>query len=280
MGEMGHVHVGFLKALGLQEDDGADAVRAFPAAAVGDKPLAYYALREAVCAQLTAHPNAKVVVRGHSLGGALAAIFPALLAFHDERDILDRLLTVVTYGQPRVGNQAFTDFVRAGVPVEPLQVVDRYDVVPRVPFDAPPIAEFVHGGTCVYFDGWYDGRAIAAGGDVPNPNYFDTRYLLSMYGNAWGDLSSSRAPSCGPRRARTTGRAPCHCSTAPPGCSCPASPRIAHGTTSTLSASAASPSRPRMSSDEMMSCIYQMPSYDLQFVQVKNSKFVMGCESV
>ncbi|WVZ96447.1 hypothetical protein U9M48_042085 [Paspalum notatum var. saurae] len=193
MGEMGHVHVGFLKALGLQEDDGADAARTFPAAApasaaAGDKPLAYYALREEVRAQLAAHPNATVVVTGHSLGGALAAIFPALLAFHGEQDILDRLLAVVTYGQPRVGDQAFADFVRAGVPVEPLRVVYRYDVVPRVPFDAPPVAEFVHGGTCVYFDGWYDGRAIAAGEDVPNPNYFDPRYLLSMYGNAWGDL--------------------------------------------------------------------------------------------
>ena len=193
MGEMGHVHVGFLKALGLQEDDGADAARAFPAAApasaaAGDKPLAYYALREELRAQLAAHPNATVVVTGHSLGGALAAIFPALLAFHGEQDILDRLLAVVTYGQPRVGDQEFADFVRAGVPVEPLRVVYRYDVVPRVPFDAPPVAEFVHGGTCVYFDGWYDGRAIAAGGDVPNPNYFNPAYLLSMYGNAWGDL--------------------------------------------------------------------------------------------
>ena len=32
------------------------------------------------------------------------------------------------------------------------------------------------------------GAAITAGGDAPNPNYFDPRYLLSMYGNAWGDL--------------------------------------------------------------------------------------------
>lgn len=191
MGDMGHVHVGFLKALGLQEEDGSDAARAFPKAspnAPADKPLAYYALREELRRQLAAHPNAGVVVTGHSLGGALAAIFPALLALHGEQDILDRLLAVVTYGQPRVGDAAFAAFVRASVPVEPLRVVYRYDVVPRVPFDAPPVAEFAHGGTCVYFDGWYDGRAIAAGGDAPNPNYFDPRFLVSMYGNAWGDL--------------------------------------------------------------------------------------------
>ncbi|AQK95054.1 Triacylglycerol lipase OBL1 [Zea mays] len=191
MGELGHVHVGFLKALGLQEEDGKDATRAFPKAApnaVPGKPLAYYALREEVQKQLQKHPNANVVVTGHSLGAALAAIFPALLAFHGERGVLDRLLSVVTYGQPRVGDKVFAGYVRANVPVEPLRVVYRYDVVPRVPFDAPPVADFAHGGTCVYFDGWYKGREIAKGGDAPNKNYFDPRYLLSMYGNAWGDL--------------------------------------------------------------------------------------------
>ncbi|XP_062181716.1 triacylglycerol lipase OBL1-like [Phragmites australis] len=191
MGAMGHVHIGFLKALGLQEEDGKDAARAFPKAtpnAAAGKPVAYYKVREVLREQLKKHRKANVIVTGHSLGAALAAIFPALLAFHGERDILDRLLAVNTYGQPRVGDKTFAAYVRANLPVEPLRVVYRYDVVPRVPFDAPPVAEYMHGGTCVYFDGWYAGRAIAAGGDVPNPNYFDPRYLLSMYGNAWGDL--------------------------------------------------------------------------------------------
>ncbi|XP_039803524.1 triacylglycerol lipase OBL1-like [Panicum virgatum] len=191
MGAMGHVHVGFLKALGLQEEDGKDAARAFPKAApnaAGGKPLAYYKLREVVKEQLGKHPSATLVVTGHSLGGALAGIFPALLALHGEQDVLDRLLAVVTYGQPRVGDRVFSDFLRARLRVEMLRVVYRYDVVPRVPFDAPPVAAFAHGGTCVYFDGWYKGAAIAAGGDEPNPNYFDPRFLLSMYGNAWGDL--------------------------------------------------------------------------------------------
>ncbi|TVU17608.1 hypothetical protein EJB05_33655 [Eragrostis curvula] len=191
MGTMGHVHVGFLKALGLQEEDGKDAGRAFPKQspnAGADKPFAYYRLRDVLRAQLKKHPKANVVVTGHSLGGALAAIFPALFALHGERDILDRLLAVNTYGQPRVGDKAFAAFLRANVPVEMVRVVYRYDVVPRVPFDAPPTAEYIHGGTCVYFDGWYACRAIAAGGDAPNPNYFDPRFLLSMYGNAFGDL--------------------------------------------------------------------------------------------
>ncbi|EMS67155.1 hypothetical protein TRIUR3_35361 [Triticum urartu] len=123
-----------------------------------------------------------------ALGGALAAVFPALLALHGETEILGRLGTVQTYGQPRVGDATFVSFFRAEVEKATAfyRVVYRYDVVPRVPFDAPPVAEFTHGGSCVYYDGWYDGKVLP--GDAPNPNYFDPRYLLSMYGNALGDL--------------------------------------------------------------------------------------------
>ncbi|GJN36010.1 hypothetical protein PR202_gb24833 [Eleusine coracana subsp. coracana] len=190
MGAMGHVHIGFLKALGLQEEDGKDAGRAFPKTspnATADKPLAYYKLRDVIREQLKKHPKAKVLITGHSLGGALAAIFPALLALHEESEILGKIAAVNTYGQPRVGDKAFGAFLRAkNVPL--LRVVYRYDIVPRVPFDAPPMAEYIHGGTCVYFNGWYTGQIVAAGGDAPNPNYFDPRFMLSMYFNAWGDL--------------------------------------------------------------------------------------------
>ncbi|KAL5203308.1 hypothetical protein ABZP36_014260 [Zizania latifolia] len=202
MGDMGHVHAGFLKALGLQELDGKDAERAFPkdlpaggGGAPAGKYFAYYKLRDVVREQLRKHPRASVVVTGHSLGGALAAAFPALLALHGEVDILGRLAAVHTYGQPRVGDATFAAFLRAAVPPAAaavssplLRVVYRYDIVPRVPFDVPPVAEFKHGGACVYYDGWYSGRLLAAGEDVPNRNYFDPKYLLSMYGNAWGDL--------------------------------------------------------------------------------------------
>ncbi|KAI4981432.1 hypothetical protein ZWY2020_021924 [Hordeum vulgare] len=101
-----------------------------------------------------------------------AAVFPAL---HGETEILGRLGAVQTYGQPRVGDGAFVDFFRAvqtyGQPrvgdsafvdffraeaekaaaAAFYRVVYRYDIVPRVPFDAPPVAEFSHGGSCVYY---------------------------------------------------------------------------------------------------------------------------------
>ncbi|CAM0957703.1 unnamed protein product [Alopecurus aequalis] len=193
MGPMGHVHVGFLKALGLQEEDGKDVNRAFPkdaptGAAPAGKVFAYYKLREVIREQLTKHPKARLVVTGHSLGGALAAVFPAVLALHEEKDILARTGTVRTYGQPRVGDDKFVRYFRAEVEkaASYYRVVYRYDVVPRVPFDIPLVAQYAHGGMCVYYDGWYDGKVLP--GDAPNPNYFDPRYLVSMYGNALGDL--------------------------------------------------------------------------------------------
>nr|BAK03919.1 predicted protein [Hordeum vulgare subsp. vulgare] len=187
LGAMGHVHVGFLKALGLQEVAEDNAERAFPRKAPkGNKSLAYYQLREVVRQQLDKHPAARLVVTGHSLGGALAAIFPALLALHEEKGLLGRLGAVLTYGQPRVGDGTFVGFLTAATKAARYdRVVYRYDFVPRVPFTAP-VARYSHGGTCVYYDGWYDGKELA--GDEPDPNYFDPRYVLSKYGNAVGDL--------------------------------------------------------------------------------------------
>ncbi|GJM95568.1 hypothetical protein PR202_ga12325 [Eleusine coracana subsp. coracana] len=190
LGAMGNLHVGFLKALGLQEEDPKDPARAFPRdAPKSSKPVAYYALRDVLRVQLKNHPNAKIIVTGHSLGGALAAVFPALLAFHGESDVLGRLLAVHTYGQPRVGDEDFATFCTKKVQVnDPVRAVYRYDIVPRVPFDVPPVARFTHGGECVYYDGWYAARVLPAGADVPDKNYFDPRYLVSKYGNALGDL--------------------------------------------------------------------------------------------
>ncbi|KAM3197330.1 hypothetical protein ACQJBY_072784 [Aegilops geniculata] len=190
LGAMGNVHLGFLKALGLQEVNEEKAERAFPREDKGTAPkgksFAYYQLREVVREQLKKHPAARLIVTGHSLGGALAAIFPALLALHGEKDLLGRLGDVLTYGQPRVGDSTFVDFLSAATKAARYdRVVYRYDIVPRVPFTAP-VAKYSHGGTCMYYDGWYDGKELA--GDEPDPNYFDPRYVLSKYGNAVGDL--------------------------------------------------------------------------------------------
>ncbi|KAG6415878.1 hypothetical protein SASPL_123297 [Salvia splendens] len=70
-----------------------------------------------------AYENAKFVVTGHSLGGALAILFPTV---HEEEEVLQRLLGVYTFGQPRIRGQP-----RVGY----LSLVYCNDLVPRLPYD-------------------------------------------------------------------------------------------------------------------------------------------------
>lgn len=87
-----------------------------------------------------AKPPPRVVVVGHSLGGALAALCAARLA-HDE-DILETssrrelvpAVSCVTFGQPRVGDDAFREGVDARSPaLRYTRVVRGGDVFARVP---------------------------------------------------------------------------------------------------------------------------------------------------
>lgn len=162
MGKMGRAHLGFMKAMGLQDEK--DYLKGWPKDYQGEegKPLAYYSIRDTLKTLLQVHKNAKIVVTGHSLGGALAAIFPSILILHDETTILNSLAGVLTYGQPRVGDETFGSFVEAQLQNSGLQqlyyrVVYRYDVVPRVPFD-DPASQFKHFGCCIYFSTWYKGQ--------------------------------------------------------------------------------------------------------------------------
>jgi hypothetical protein len=91
-----------------------------------------------------AKPPPRVVVVGHSLGGALAALCAARLA-HDEdilgsRDSSDSrrelvpAVSCVTFGQPRVGDDAFREGVDARSPaLRYTRVVRGGDVFARVP---------------------------------------------------------------------------------------------------------------------------------------------------
>ncbi|KAJ0981016.1 hypothetical protein J5N97_009271 [Dioscorea zingiberensis] len=184
-GKMGNIHLGFLKALGLQNE--LSFLLGFPKefSAPADKPLAYYAVRKVLKSLIKQHPNAKIIVTGHSLGGALAAIFPALLSYHNQSDILNAMYGVMTFGQPRVGDTLLATYMTAFVRLKYYRMVYRYDIVPRVPFDVPPIAMFKHFGTCIYYNEWYKGQAVIVS---PNPNYFDPLYMISMYFWAWVDL--------------------------------------------------------------------------------------------
>ncbi|ORX68301.1 alpha/beta-hydrolase, partial [Linderina pennispora] len=81
--------------------------------------------------ELTAkYPDYKIVVTGHSLGGAIAAVATAdlLISFPEWKSKME----LYTYGEPRVGNPAFAHWLSSqNIPI--FRVVNRGDMVPQVP---------------------------------------------------------------------------------------------------------------------------------------------------
>ena len=118
---------------------------------------AYYAVRSKLKSLLKEHKNAKFIVTGHSLGGALAILFPTVLVIHEERELMQKLLGVYTFGQPRIGNKQLGKFMEARLnsPVPRyFRVVYCNDLVPRLPYDDKTFL-YHHFGVCLYYDSFY-----------------------------------------------------------------------------------------------------------------------------
>jgi hypothetical protein len=118
---------------------------------------AYYAIRDTVKERLEANRNARVLVTGHGSGGALAVLFSAVLAYHKEKAVLDRLAGVYTFGQPRVGDAMLAMFVERNLDrprKRHFRITYGDDPLPRLPDESSPV-HFLHFGLGVHYNRSY-----------------------------------------------------------------------------------------------------------------------------
>ncbi|XP_073133047.1 triacylglycerol lipase OBL1-like [Henckelia pumila] len=181
----GKVHGGFMKALGLQKSLGWPQEQP-----PSNQETAYYGLRKLLKQTLLNNAKAKFILTGHSLGGALAVLFPAVLALHNESFLLERLEGVYTFGQPRVGDQSFGEFMKKNLEKYDIiyhRYVYSYDMVPRLPFDNSTFL-FKHFGTCIYHNSFYKAKIVT---EEPDKNYFSILWLIPKIANSLWELIRS-----------------------------------------------------------------------------------------
>ncbi|KAH9300027.1 hypothetical protein KI387_011610, partial [Taxus chinensis] len=168
--QMGKVHFGFLEALGLANRSNDKTSSYHLEKQDHDKPLAYHVLVKKLKHLVQVHKYAKLIVTGHSLGGALAVLFSAMLVVHEEEILVGRLMAIYTFGQPRVGDTAFAEFMNKKLndPVPRyFRIVYSNDIVPRIPFD-DDIFMYKHFGVCLYYNSLYFQQNL---GETPNRNF-------------------------------------------------------------------------------------------------------------
>jgi hypothetical protein len=177
---VGKFHIGFLEALGLGNRDqpstfysnlprkhttnsqsllsgiDSDQDQSFMPQTPHNK-TAYDIVTSKLQSLLEEHKDAKFILTGHSLGGALAILFPTLLVVNQEMEMMEKLLGVYTFGQPRIGDRQLGRFMEPHL-VRPVpkyfRVVYCNDIVPRLPYDDKTFL-YKHFGECLYYNSHY-----------------------------------------------------------------------------------------------------------------------------
>ena len=91
--------------------------------------------------------GAKLILTGHSLGGALAALTAARFAADGRASEID---AIFTFGQPRAGDREFANRLERDFSARLFRYVNHYDLVTRLP---PRLLGYDHAGQLRYIDG-------------------------------------------------------------------------------------------------------------------------------
>lgn len=103
---------------------------------------AFNDVRSLIESMLSGPASRRIVLTGHSLGGALATV--AAAEWFSAGDF--QPATIYTYGQPRVGDNSFRNFLNLKIGERFSRFVNDDDIVPRVP------PGFRHVGKVFHFD--------------------------------------------------------------------------------------------------------------------------------
>lgn len=121
----------------------------------------YKQISSGLLATVRAHPNYMVVVAGHSLGGALAAIYALKLI--TSRALQPSNMLVVTAGQPTVGNKGFAQ-VSTDKITNMYRLTRKEDIIPRIPF----WLGYTQMGHEIYLDDYASNQVYTCSG-IENP---------------------------------------------------------------------------------------------------------------
>ncbi|XP_062226985.1 triacylglycerol lipase OBL1-like [Phragmites australis] len=182
---LGRARAAYTHALGAQRNIGwpkwVEHIKGKP-----QKVFAYYMIRDAVKELLEANKKARLLVTGHGSGGALAVLFPAILAYHKEKAVLDRLAGVYTFGQPRVGDAMLAMFIERNLDrpkKRHFRITYGDDPLPRLPNESSAV-HFLHFGLGLHFDKCYKLKVLR---DIPGEPTSSSPldFVTSRINSAW-----------------------------------------------------------------------------------------------
>ncbi|KAI8322549.1 alpha/beta-hydrolase, partial [Martensiomyces pterosporus] len=129
-------------------------------------------IKNVVAGLVQQYPNYKIVLTGHSLGGAEAAIGAADFALNHPEWVSK--MELYTYGEPRVGNPTFANWLsQQTFPI--YRVVNKGDTVPQLPLR---VMGFQHHAQEVWYN--LSGQTQFCGSDGENKACQDSLSLFQL----------------------------------------------------------------------------------------------------